>query len=486
MNETELNKLIKEGESERLEFKRSTGQRTEAAKTVCAMLNGAGGMILFGVTDGGEPVGQQVSTRTLADITHELRRIDPPNFPNVETIGLKNGKTVIALHVAGGGGPYTYDGRPYHRHGPTTGIMPKTIYHRKIEEYLHPTSRWENQPAPPNVSIDDLDKREIQITVDNAIRLGRMDQMENRDTVSVLRGLGLIENDQLLAAAVALYGKSDRLQAIYPQFSVRLARFRGVNRLGEFIDNRQYWGHAFSLLRRAEMFLGDHVPIAGRLVPGRMQREDRPLYPPLATREAVANAICHRDYVSHGGSIGVAMYDDRLEIINTGTFHFGMTPEKLKTPHDSHPWNPIIAGVFYRAGIIEKWGSGTLKILDWCREGTCPDPIWEDQEDAVVVTFLPAQPFEEGAVQLTDKKRLGIKLGIKLGINAEKILEAMSENSHITARELSDRIGISATAIDAHIKKLKEFGIVTRKGARKSGYWEVHLEPNNANEPLTK
>jgi len=75
MNETELNKLIKEGESERLEFKRSTGQRTEAAKTVCAMLNGAGGMILFGVTDGGEPVGQQVSTRTLADILLP-RRLD--------------------------------------------------------------------------------------------------------------------------------------------------------------------------------------------------------------------------------------------------------------------------------------------------------------------------------------------------------------------------------------------------------------------------
>ena len=71
---------------------------------------------------------------------------------------------------------------------------------------------------------------------------------------------------------------------------------------------------------------------------------------------------------------------------------------------------------------------------------------------------------------------MGIKLGIKLGINAEKILEAMSENGHITAKKLSEQLGISTTAIDAQIRKLKELGIVTRRGARKSGYWEVSFK----------
>jgi len=130
--------------------------------------------------------------------------------------------------------------------------------------------------------------------------------------------------------------------------------------LSDFSDNRQYWGNAFDLLRRAENFLLDHVPIAGRVVPGKMQREDRPLYPPLATREALANALCHRDYTVAGSSVSLAIYNDRLEIVSPGGLHFGLKPEALLKPHESKPWNPIIAGVFYRAGIIEKWGTGTL------------------------------------------------------------------------------------------------------------------------------
>ena len=185
---------------------------------------------------------------------------------------------------------------------------------------------------------------------------------------------------------------SDRLKPLYPQLEIRLARFRGKNRLGDFADNRQYWGHAFSLLRRAESFLMDHVPIAGRVIPGKMVREDQPLYPPRATREAIANAICHRDYTIPGGAVAVAMYDDHLEITNPGTFHFGITPEKHTRPHESKPWNPIIANVFYRAGIIERWGTGTLNILDWCKENGNPPPTWEEQAGSVYVCFRSSHP----------------------------------------------------------------------------------------------
>ena len=66
--------------------------------------------------------------------------------------------------------------------------------------------------------------------------------------------------------------------------------------------------------------------------------------------------------------MAVAMYDDHLEIVNPGGFHLGMEPAKLIVPHESKPLNPIVANVFYRAGTIERWGMGTLKILDWCRE----------------------------------------------------------------------------------------------------------------------
>lgn len=389
MNLDDLRALVGKGESERVEFKRSTGQRTAAAKTVCAMLNGLGGFVVFGVNEKGVIVGQQVSTKTLEDLATELRKLEPPAFPEIETIPWKEDKAVIVVSTPGGGGPYTYDGRPYIRHGPTTSQMPREEYDRRLLERFHATHRWENQSVPEGVTIDDLDAEEIQTTLDNAIRLGRLEPTTRRDTESILLGLELIHDGKLLNAAVALYGRSDRLKPLYPQLEIRLARFRGKDRLADFTDNRQYWGHAFALLRRAESFLMDHVPIAGRVIPGKMVREDQPWYPPRATREAIANAICHRDYTIPGGAVAVAMYDDHLEITNPGTFHFGITPEKLTRPHESKPWNPIIANVFYRAGIIERWGSGTLNIIDWCKENGNPFPTWQEQAGSVYVTFRP-------------------------------------------------------------------------------------------------
>jgi ATP-dependent DNA helicase RecG len=409
LNTRELKNLVADGESERLELKRSTGQRTEAAKSVCAMLNGMGGFVVFGVTDRREIVGQQVTAKTLEDIVAELRRIEPPAFPAIETITVKHDHDVIILTVPGSEGTYHYDRRPYIRQGPTTIVMPREKYEQRLVEHLHATRRWENEPVAEGVSVKDLDKQEIQNTLDTAISLGRLEPTGRRDVESILRGLDLIREGRLLNAAVALYGRSDRLKTLYPQFSIRLARFRGVNRLADFSDNRQYWGHAFSLLSRAQSFLMDHVPIAGRVVSGKMVREDQPLYPLRATREALANAFCHRDYTVPGGAVAVAMYDDHLEITNPGALHFGITPEKLKVPHESKPWNPIIANVFYRAGIIERWGSGTLNIIDWCTENGNPAPEWQELAGSVFVTFLPAALLASPGKD-EDRDQVGTKL----------------------------------------------------------------------------
>ena len=413
MNRTELKVIVASGESESAEFKRSTGQRTEATKTVCAMLNGLGGIVLFGVEDDGNILGQDVSAHTLEDVARELRRIEPPVFPEIETIALESGQKVIALLVPGGGGPYSFDGRPYLRQGTTTVVMPRDEYERRLLERLHATRRWENEPVAEGVTPADLDEEEIQLTVDNAVRAGRLEPLRSRELEVVLRGLGLIVNDRLLNAAVVLYGKRSSLEAIYPQCAIRLARFRGKNRLADFSDNRQYWGHAFDLLRRAESFLRDHVPIAGRVIPGRLVREDRPAYPPRATREALANALCHRDYAIPGGAVAVAMYDDHLEVTNPGMLHFGITPEQLAKPHESKPWNPIIAGVFYRAGVIERWGSGTLNILDWCHENGNPPPAWTHEAGTVFITFRPIPGLSPIGAES------GLESGARVGLESE-------------------------------------------------------------------
>jgi len=200
---------------------------------------------------------------------------------------------------------------------------------------MHASRRWETLPAEADVGLEDLDLDEVQRTMDNAIRLGRLDPGQDRSPELILHRFQLIEHDRILNAAVALFGSQDStsLQISYPQFSIRMARFRGVDRLADFDDNRQYWGNAFKLLQYAGSFLMDHVPIPGKVIPGKLIREDRPWYPARATREGVSNSICHREYAGHGGAVTLSMFDDRLEIVNPGTFHFGVTPESLASPH---------------------------------------------------------------------------------------------------------------------------------------------------------
>ncbi len=394
MTSDELIKLTLKGESDRLEFKKTTGQLRAGMTTVCAFLNGQGGKVLFGINDRGKISGQLVSSKTLEDIAREFKRLDPAVSPPINVVDFDNGQSVIVIAVKPGEGPYTFDGRPYERVGAVTSVMPRTVYEGLLLERLHPARRWENQPVPENITIDNLDAEEVEAVLANAVRIGRMETPRRMDIESILMGLELIQDGHLLNAAVVLFGKNVGSQ--FPQCEIRLARFRGMDKQPDFTDNRQYKDHAFGLLRRAEAFLLDHVPIAGELASGSMIRRDTPWYPPNATREALANAICHRDYSIPGGAVAIAMFDNRLEVISPGGFHFGLTAEIMVLPHESRPWNPLIANTFYRAGVIERWGSGTTNMVHWCQENGNPVPEWQERSGSVVVSFYPPVGIGQG------------------------------------------------------------------------------------------
>ena len=382
--------LVAAGESETLEFKTTTGSRREAAGTVCAMLNQRGGHVVFGVRPEGDVVGQKVSERTIEQVSAEIRRIEPPAFPLVERIRMEDDLDIIVIGVNRGPvRPYSYRGTAYRRVGNTTVAMFANEYNRMLFERMHGEQRWENQAAT-GWSIEDLDVAEIRRTVIEAVRRGRLEDPGIRDPAELLRGLGLLRNGVLYRAAVVLFGEAGRLEFEMPQCLLRVARFKGLDRT-EFLDNRQFNCHAFALLANAERFLRDTLPIAGRIEPAHFERIDEPLYPPLATREALANALCHRDYSIGGGSVGVAVYDDRLEVTSSGSLHFDLTPEKLFVPHESLPWNPLIARTFYRRGIIEEWGRGTLKMTELTTSAGLPRPEIEDAGGYVIVRFRHGQ-----------------------------------------------------------------------------------------------
>lgn len=451
------------GESETLEFKRSTAELRSGLHALTGMLNQRGGRVLIGVDQERRVLGQQVSDRTLADLAQEISHIEPPVFPSIERVALREGHEVLVVSVPQGPSrPYTYRGTAYRRVGSVNHHLSRDEYNRLLLERLHTERRWENEPAD-GWSAADLDAQEVARTIEEAIRRGRMDDPGTRDPTELLRGLALVRDRVLLRAAIVLFGKPDILEARAPQCLLRVARFRGTDRT-EFLDNRQFHGNIFVLLQQAERFLRESLPVAGRVMPGLFERVDDPLYPPLALREALANAFCHRDYSIGGGSVAVAIYDDRLEVTSSGTLHFGLTPDALVAPHESLPWNPLIARVLYRRGLIEQWGRGTLKILELVEQAGLPPPAIEDAGGCVTVRFTPTRyvPPQRIAHDLSDRQRAVLAL-----------LEA--SRGGMALRELREQMASEATEweIKGDLALLRQLGLVEAVGWGRGAYWRL-------------
>ena len=335
--------------------------------------------------------------------------------------------------------------------------MPRCDYQRLLLESIHSRDRWEIQIAN-GLGLGDLDLNELVVTIEEAIRRGRLVDPGTREPLTLLRGLGLlVHDDQISCAAAALFCKDERATPAFPQFQLRLARFKGTTR-GEFLDNRQYSSNAFALTRRAERFLLDWLPIASRIVPGQLARVDTPVLPLEAIREALANAFVHRDYSSPAGAVSVALYDDRLEIISPGELHFGLTPEKLFQPHESKPWNPSIAKIFYLRGLIETWGRGTLQIMNLMQGAGLAAPEVRAGNDTVSMTFaIPSVPKPEKSSEKS----------------SEKILELLGSDPTLSAKALADKMRVTSRAIEKQIGLLKKSGKLHRIGPAKGGLWEV-------------
>lgn len=460
----QIEQWVKAGESELIEFKRSTGEQRSGVQTLCGMLNHRGGQVLFGVEPDGRISGQMISERTTEELAQEIQQIEPPVFPVIERVPVAENRHVIVVSVSPGTHrPYSHRGQAYRRVGNTTQKLSREEYHRMLLERLHGESRWENEPAR-DWSVADLDTAEIIRTLEESIRRGRADDPGVRDPAEILRGMGLMRDGQLLRAAPVLFGRAERLEAYFPQCLLRIARFRGRDKT-EFLDNRQLNGNAFDLLLKAERFLRENLPIAGRVQPGMFERIDDPLYPPVALREALANAFCHRDYSIGGGSVGVAIYDDRLEITSSGTLHFGLTPEALFEPHESLPWNPLIARVFYRRGIIETWGRGTIKMRELTTRAGLPRPEIIESGGCVMVRFAPSRyvPPQRVARDVTARQ--------------QRVLEVLStEPSGMAVRDIVALLegDVTLRQVRLELSALRVLGLVVSEGHGMGARWRLH------------
>jgi len=460
MDLTDIERLASEGESETLEFKKSTGQLPRAGATLCGFLNGSGGVALVGVTAAGEIVGQEVSDPTQQDVATMLRRFEPPAPIQVSIASLPDtNRKVIAFEARPTGEtlPFTYDGRPYQRVGTTTSLMPQERYRQLLFERIHSRSRWENAAAV-GVEVDSLDREAVLRTVRAGAAVGRLPISTGEEPVDVLDRLGLRVNGQVLNAAVVLFGT--RFLPDYPQCQVRMARFKGIDKT-EFLDNRQVHSNGFELLDEAMLFLQRHLPVAGRIRPGVLERQDEPLFPLEALREALVNAICHRDYSRAGGAVSIAIYDDRLEIWSDGTLPFGLRIEDLKRDHQSRPRNPLIAEVFYRRGLVERWGRGTQKIVELCVAAGHPEPEFVEQAGAVAVRFLPSGYIAPHRIahDLTNRQR--------------EILQLLAHAPQLAFREIREHLVVAPPdrTLREDLILLKRLGLVGSSGHGRGAVW---------------
>lgn len=276
--------------------------------------------------------------------------------------------------------PFSYKGRAYLRLESVTSSMPQDVYNQLLMQRGGKYA-WEAM-TNPDIKVTDLDEHAIMGAVRGGIRCGRLPEATIReDLPTILEKFNLLHDGKLNNASAVLFGRDFYF---YPQCLLRLARFKGTTK-DEFIDNQRTTGNIYTLLDTAMSFFFKHLSLSGK-VEG-LYREEELEIPYKALRECCTNALCHRSYHRPGSSVGIAIYDDRVEIENSGTFPPDITMEKLLSGHNSEPQNLIIANVLYKSEVLESWGRGIGLMISECRRVGIPDPEFHTDGNSVWVIF---------------------------------------------------------------------------------------------------
>ena len=451
--------LAEEGESETIEFKATTGQRTEAARTLSAMLNGQGGRVLFGVQPGGRVTGQQVGEKTLQDITQECQDIHPSHPPSIERVPLPSSpqREVLVVTVpAGNNKPYSHKGHYYVRSGASTVDMPDETQVSLVVERAHSWQRWEVESSRRDLSA--IDDGEVYAFRNEAVAAGRARFEANASVADVLRGLNLLDADgKPNRGAIALFGRSGAFAGEYPTLGCRLVAVAGAHLGEEFRDDDLVEGNAFVSLRRAMSFCEEHLHRPVRIRDS-LQAEAGSEIPPAVVREALANSFGHRDYAV-AGRVQVQVFSDRLEVRSPGRLHFGLTPADLYVPHGSHPWNPNVVGCLYRRGIVEQLGSGTLRMATMCAEAGLGRPVFTADSTSVTCS-VPRR----GHWLAPDG------LSIEVSEREATVLAVLADGPAARGQLAAD-VGASSATMREMLTRLRDLGLVRVEGHGRGAHW---------------
>lgn len=436
---------LKISESQNIEYKQSW--RDEYLKWICGFANAQGGKIFIGIDDDGEITGVKEYKKLMEDIPNKA----------VSHLGLvvgvnlheKEDKQYLEIDVPVSTVPVSYHGVYHYRSGSTKQELKGHALNEFILRKMNISI--ERQPIP-EATMDDIDEKTVQSFVQKALRKQRISKSAaNADTFTILKNFELIsEQGELLLAALLLFGKN-------PQRYSTMARYK----IGRF-------GKSHSDLKHQDVIEGNLLDMADKVMATLdakylirpisyegLQRIEGLEYPESALREAILNSIIHKDYLST--FIFLRVYDDQLNIWNPGRLPDALSLEQLKQKHSSYPRNRLIANVFFSAGYVESWGRGIEIMVEGCRQYGIPDPVIEEEQGGMSVTFLKDIYTEEYLrTQNINERQIKAVLYVK-------------EHGSITNKKYQQINGIGKTLATEELQNLVNKSLIIQTGAKGRG-----------------
>lgn len=489
-------------ESQNIEWKQSW--HDDYLKWICGFANAIGGTIFIGKNDAGKVVHLDNYQRLLEDIPNKIRN-QMGIVCDVQLLE-EGEKKYIQIKVNPYTVPVSLRGRYYYRTGSTkielTGV--------ELNEFLLKKAgkTWDDV-IEESASFEDIEPKSVVFFKKEAAISGRLPQdiidLPLQETLEKLR---LANGNSLKRAALILFGKDPN--KFYPNIKVKIGRFGTTDadlRFQEVLE-----GNILELLVQVPEMLNAKFLTKPIVFEG-LQRIEKDVYPVAAIREMLLNALVHRTYM--GSMIQIRVYDHKLTLWNEGNLPEGMTVESLKGHHVSRPRNPLIADVCFKAGYIDSWGRGTIKIYEACENAGLPDAIIAsldggilvtlnqqtsdqvDNQDAITKSFEAIQKEfgllserislgkEKNIAFLWDnfgiiseeiRKKYGRnveEIGKKYGRNAINILMLFKLEPSIRTKDISVILGLAASTIEKVISKLKDDKLIEREGSTKSGLWKI-------------
>ncbi len=363
-------------EHQNIEYKESW--RDEYFKWICGFANATGGKIYIGIDDRGNVTGLTDHKKLMEDIPNKV----------VSYLGLvvdvnlrtKAKKHYIEIAVKPSEVAISYHGIYHYRSGSTKqelkGIALQEFLLKKMGR------SWDDMPVV-GATLKDIDEKAVRQFIEKALEQKRISPDATKDGIkNLLTKLHLVnEKGKLKCAALLLFGKDPLKYFTHAYF--KIGRFGDSDHDLKFQDVIE--GNIFEMIDKVIEILRSKYLTSPIHYEG-LQRKEVLEYPEPALREAILNAIVHKNYA--GTTIQLSVYDDKLILWNPGALPHELSIEQLKMKHASYPRNKNIADVFFKAGYIEAWGRGTNKIMEAFKVAGLPEPDFVEHAGGIQTIFL--------------------------------------------------------------------------------------------------